>query len=97
MVGVDKRGVSGASGHVDNHYDKVALGLAMTTALGAGARLTQGKYEPNSATMAQEFGNSLAHETVRLGNKVTEKMLAVPPTIVVPMGKQLCLWSRIWC
>lgn len=89
MVGLDKKGVSGASGQVDNHYDKVALGLIMTTSLGAGVRMAQGKYDPHTATMAQEFGNSLASETMRLGNKITDKMLSIPPTIVVPMGKQL--------
>jgi type IV secretory pathway VirB10-like protein len=89
MVGLDKKGVSGASGQVDNHYDKVALGLIMTTSLGASVRMIQGKYDPHSATMAQEFGNSLASETMRLGNKITDKMLSIPPTIVVPMGKQL--------
>jgi len=61
----------------------------MTTSLGAGVRMTQGKYDLHTATMAQEFGNSLASETMRLGNKITDKMLSIPPTIIVPMGKQL--------
>jgi type IV secretory pathway VirB10-like protein len=89
MVGLDKRGVSGASGSVNNHYDKVGLGLLMTTALGGGVRMTQGKYDQNSASMTQEFGNSLAQETMRLGTKIADKMLAIPPTMVVPTGKRL--------
>jgi type IV secretory pathway VirB10-like protein len=89
MIGVDKRGTSGTSGSVDNHYDKVALGLLLTTALGAGVRMSQGKYDPNSASISQELGNSLAQETARLGNKITDKMLSIPPTIKVPMGQRL--------
>jgi len=52
-------------------------------------RLAQGKYDPNSASMGQEFGNSLAQESARLGNKITDKMLSIKPAIKVPMGKRL--------
>lgn len=89
MVGVDGKGTSGSAGTIDNHYDKVALGLFMSTALGAGVRMTQGKYDANSASMSQEFGNSLANETASLGNKIADKMLAIKPTITVPMGEKL--------
>jgi type IV secretory pathway VirB10-like protein len=89
MVGVDKRGTSGTAGSVDNHYDKVALGLLLTTALGGSVRMAQGKYDPNTASMSQEFGNSLAQESARLGNKITDKMLSIQPTIKVPMGQRL--------
>ncbi len=89
MVGVDSKGTSGAQGTINNHYDKVALGLFMSTALGAGVRMTQGKYDANSASMSQEFGNSLAHETASLGNKIADKMLAKKPTITVPMGEKI--------
>ena len=89
MVGVDKKGTSGTAGSVDNHYDKVALGLILTTALGGSVRMAQGKYDPNTASMSQEFGNSLAQESARLGNKITDKMLSIKPTIKVPMGKRL--------
>jgi type IV secretion system protein VirB10 len=89
MVGVDKKGISGTSGVVDNHFDKVALSLLLTTALGTSVRLSQGKYEPSSATLSQEMGNSLSQETARLGNKIADKMLSIPPTIKVPMGQRL--------
>lgn len=89
MVGVDGKGTSGTAGTVNNHYDKVAMGLFMSTALGAGVRMTQGKYDPNTASMSQELGNSLAQETASLGNKIADKMLAIKPTITVPMGEKL--------
>jgi len=89
MVGIDKKGTSGSAGDVDNHYDKVAIGIAMSTALGAGVRLTQGKYEPNNASMGQELGNSLAQETARFGNKIAQKMLGIKPTIKVAIGERL--------
>jgi type IV secretory pathway VirB10-like protein len=89
MVGVDGKGTSGTAGSINNHYDKVAMGLFMSTALGAGVRMTQGKYEPNTASMSQELGNSLAQETASLGNKIADKMLAIKPTITVPMGEKL--------
>lgn len=54
MAVVDKKGTSGTEGSIDNHYDKVALALLMTTALGAGVRMNQVKYDPNSASMAQD-------------------------------------------
>ncbi len=89
MVAVDSKGTSGSAGTIDNHYDKVAVGLLMSTALGAGVRMTQGKYDANSASIGQDFGNSLAHETTSLGNKIADKMLAIKPTITVPMGEKL--------
>lgn len=89
MVGVDKRGTSGTAGSVDNHYDKVALGLILTTALSGSVRMTQGKYDAQSSSMSQEFGNTLAQESARLGNKIADKMLSIKPTIKVPMGKRL--------
>ena len=89
MVGVDAKGTSGTAGTVDNHYDKVTIGLFMSTALGAGVRMTQGKYDQNTASMSQELGNSLAQETGRLGNKIADKMLDIKPTIAVPMGEKL--------
>jgi type IV secretory pathway VirB10-like protein len=89
MVGVDKKGTSGISGSADNHYDKVALGLLLTTTLGAGVRMSQGKYDANTAIIGQDLGHSLAQETARLGNKITDKMLSIPPTIRVPMGQRL--------
>ncbi len=89
MVGVDGKGTSGTAGTIDNHYDKVAIGLFMSTALGAGVRMTQGKYDSNTASIGQELGNSLAHETTSLGNKIADKMLAIKPTITVPMGEKL--------
>jgi type IV secretion system protein VirB10 len=89
MVGVDKKGTSGIAGEVDNHYEKVAVGLIMTTALAAGVRLTQGKYDHKQASLGQELGNSLAHEAGRLGNKIADKMLSIKPTIKVVIGERL--------
>ena len=89
MVGVDKKGTSGTAGMVDNHYDRVALALMMTTALSAGVRMTQGKHDPRSATIGEDLGNSLAQETARLGSRIADKMLSIKPTITVPMGERL--------
>ncbi len=89
MVGVDKKGTSGSAGSVDNHYDKVAIALLLTTSLGAGVRMSQGKYDPNTATMGDELGNSLAQETTRIGSRIAEKMLSIKPTITIPMGERL--------
>ena len=95
MVGVDSKGTAGTAGSVNNHYNKVAMGLFMSTALGAGVRMTQGKYEANSASMGQEVGNALAHETASLGNKIANKMLGIKPTITVPMGERLNVFVEI--
>lgn len=89
MVGVDKKGTSGVAGSVDNHYDKVALALIMSTTLGAGVRMTQGKYDPNSSSMSEDFGNSLAQEVTRFGTRVADKMMAVKPTITIALGERL--------
>lgn len=89
MVGVDKKGTSGSPGSVNNHYDKVALALLMTTTIGAGMRMTQGKYDANTASMGQEVGNAFAEEATSLGNKIADKMLGVKPTITVPMGERM--------
>lgn len=67
----------------------ITLALLLTTALGASVRMNQGKYDPSSSNIGQDLGNSLAQETTRLGNKITDKMLSVPPTIKIPMGQRL--------
>lgn len=92
MVGVDRKVTNGATGTVDNHYDKVALALLMNTTLGAGVRMTQGKYDPNSATIGQDFGNTLAQETARIGTRIADKMLSIKPTITVPLGERLSVF-----
>lgn len=89
MVGVDKKGTSGSSGMVNNHYDKVALGLLMTSTLGVGVRMTQGKYDQNNATLGQEMGNVLAEEMARFGSRIGDKALSIKPTITVPIGERL--------
>lgn len=89
MVGVDKKGTSGTAGKVDNHYDKVALALVMTTALGASVRMTQGKYDSKTASIGDDIGNSLAQETTRIGSHMADQMLSVKPTITVPIGERL--------
>lgn len=89
MVGVNKKATSGSAGNVDNHYDKVALALLMTTTLGAGVRMTQGKYDRNNSSIGEDFGNSLAQETTRIGSRIADQMLSIKPTITVPMGERL--------
>jgi len=80
---------SGAAGKVDNHYDKVAMALFMTTALSAGVRMSQGKYDPKTSSIGEDVGNSLAQETARFGTKIADKMLAIKPTITIAMGERL--------
>lgn len=87
MPGIDQAGAAGALGKVDNHYDKILLGIVMSTAIGAGVRLSQGKYDPNTASVSQEFGNAFAQDAARFGTKVADKMLAIKPTIKVAMGE----------
>lgn len=89
MVGVDKKGTSGTAGKVDNHYDKVALALLMTTTLNASVRMTQGKYDSKNASLGQDVGNSLAEETTRIGSRMADQMLSIKPTITVPIGERL--------
>lgn len=89
MIGVDKKGTSGSAGTVDNHYDNVAFALLLSTTLGAGVRMTQGKYDPNSASIGQDVGNSLAQETARFGSRVADKMLSIKPTITISIGERL--------
>lgn len=60
----------------------------MTTTLGAGVRMVQGKYDRNNSTVAEDFGNSLAQETAHIGSRVADKMLSIKPIITVPMGER---------
>jgi type IV secretory pathway VirB10-like protein len=89
MVGVDKKVTSGTAGAVNNHYDKIVMALFMTTSLSAGVKMTQGKYDPNTATIGQDLGNSLAQETARFGSRIADKALSIKPTITVPIGERL--------
>lgn len=89
MVGVDKKGASGVEGNVDNHYDEVFTGLMLSTMIGGGVRMSQGKYDRNEATITQEVGNSLAKESAQLGNKIADRMLNAKPTITVPIGQRI--------
>lgn len=89
MVGVDKKVTSGTAGAVNNHYDKIVMALFMTTSLSAGVKMTQGKYDPNTATIGQDLGNALAQETARFGSRIADKALSIKPTITVSIGERL--------
>jgi type IV secretory pathway VirB10-like protein len=65
------------------------MALFMTTSLSAGVKMTQGKYDPNTATVGQDIGNSLAQETARFGSRIADKVLSIKPTITVAIGERL--------
>lgn len=85
MPGADKLGQAGLSDKVDYHLDKLALSVALSTAIAYGGNLAR----DNSSSRGDEadiVGATVSQEASRIGQRVVDRQLDVQPTITIRSG-----------
>lgn len=93
MPSVDGTGASGHQGSVNNHYDKLALGVLVTSLLSSGVGFSSGPANPGAASPQQIIGQSVGQEVARVGTKMAERSLDVPQTISVQSGTKINVFT----
>jgi type IV secretion system protein VirB10 len=89
MGGVDKTGGAGFEDQVDNHYWRLFTGALLTSIFSAGIQLSQPQTSSNingAPNMGQTIGASVGQQIGQLGVAISQKNLAIAPTIVIRQG-----------
>lgn len=87
LTGADLSGHSGISDKVNNHYDKVAVGISLSSLLAAIGKGRDELYEVRDKSVYQQRAINKASENVSdIANKIADKQLKQNPTITVRAG-----------
>jgi len=91
MPGIDARGASGQIGQVNNHYDKVAAAVLVSTLMSAATKsaLKSDQHQGYYKSPQDVVGESLAQESLRAGTKLLDKSLDIQPTIKLPISSPI--------
>lgn len=87
--GVELSGQSGLSGKVDEHWDRMAAGAAISAGIGAGAGALAGPQSAFVATPRQQAISQGAAPLQRAGEQIATRYLEVDPTIEIPPGARV--------
>lgn len=93
MPSVDHSGASGHSGSVNNHYDKLILGVLVTSLLSSSVGISLGQGKAFDSSPHQVIGQSLGQEVARVGSKLAERALNVSPTIRIKSGTKIKVFT----
>ena len=87
MPGVDLAGNAGYKGKVDNHFDRLVGGVALSSLLSMGATVSQGTYtDEASMTTQQRMAANVGEEISSTGSQITKKNLDIQPTLNIRAG-----------
>lgn len=87
MPGVDLSGYAGLSDQVDNHYVKLLSGVVLSSLLGAGAQVAEGRsYDTLNPSYAQLAVQGVARNANEVGQEITRRNLNIQPTLVIRPG-----------
>ncbi|MGD9887890.1 MAG: TrbI/VirB10 family protein [Halothiobacillaceae bacterium] len=88
MGGVDKTGSAGFEDQVDNHYWRLFTGALLTSIFSAGIQLSQPQTSNNNGVQStgQTIGAAVGQQIGQLGVSISQKNLAIAPTIVIRQG-----------
>lgn len=88
MGGVDKTGSAGFEDQVDNHYWRLFTGALLTSIFSAGIQLSQPQTSNNNGVQGtgQTIGAAVGQQIGQLGVSISQKNLAIQPTIVIRQG-----------
>jgi type IV secretion system protein TrbI len=90
MPGVDLAGNSGYKDRVDNHFDRLAGGVILSSLLSVGASSSQGAYtDESSMTMQQRMAANVGENLNNVGSQITRKNLDVQPTLKILAGRKV--------
>lgn len=86
MPGIDLSGYAGFADDVDHHWFRIITGVALGTLLSATAQRSQGDVGGYNPTVPQLWAASSGASLKQAGQAITQKNLAIPPTIAVRPG-----------
>lgn len=89
MPGADQSGAAGLTGDVDNHWLRIFGGAVATSIVAAGLQASQGPVATGTnvqPTMSQTMAASLGQQLGQVGAAISQKNMAVQPTIRVALG-----------
>ena len=87
ITGSDLSGHSGISDRVNNHYDKVAVGVSLASLLAAAGTGKDELYEFRGSSIYRQRAINKASENVsEIANKIADKQLKQNPTITIRAG-----------
>lgn len=86
MPGVDLAGYAGFADEVDNHWWRIITGVALGTLVSATAQRSQGEVIGYNPTVPQLWAANAGGAVNQAGQSVTQKNLAIQPTIKVRPG-----------
>jgi type IV secretion system protein VirB10 len=89
MPGVDLAGSSGFKDKVDNHFDRVVGGMALSSVLSGAAGLAEGNTSAFETTPRQRAMENVAENINNIGNNLTRKNLDIQPTLIIRAGKKV--------
>ncbi|NTW83966.1 MAG: conjugal transfer protein TrbI [Chlorobiaceae bacterium] len=90
MPGVDLAGNSGYKDRVDNHFDRLAGGVILSSLLSVGASVSQGAYtDESSMTMQQRMAANVGENLNNVGSQITRKNLDIQPTLKILAGRKV--------
>jgi type IV secretion system protein TrbI len=90
MPGVDLAGNSGYKDKVDNHFDRLAGGVILSSLLSVGASVSQGAYtDESSMTLQQRMAANVGENINNVGSQITRKNLDIQPTLKILAGKKV--------
>lgn len=86
MPGVDLSGYAGFADDVDHHWFRIITGVALGTLLSATAQRSQGDVSGYNPTVPQLWAANAGSSLNQAGQAITQKNLAIQPTITVRPG-----------
>jgi type IV secretion system protein VirB10 len=90
MPGVDLAGNSGYRDKVDNHFDRLAGGVILSSLLSVGSSVSQGAYtDESSMTLQQRMAANVGQNISEVGSQITRKNLDIQPTLKILAGKKV--------
>lgn len=89
MPGADEAGAAGLTGDVDNHWTRIFGAAAATSVISALLQASQGPVSNGAnaqPSMSQTMAASLGQQLGQVGAAISQKNMAVQPTITVPLA-----------
>jgi type IV secretion system protein TrbI len=86
MPGVDLAGYAGFADQVEHHWWRILSGVAVGSLLAATTQATQGSVSGFQPSLPQMWASGAASSLNQAGQQITQKNLALQPTIKVRPG-----------